>query len=145
MNIYDLHQELQDGNGSLAASWAEMSVRSWVRDLAEVEERYKLKETGRRALSITRLANELSDRCTKRRKFILRHIGGAFESAKELFKDLDGASDGLTIGLEFSSETVWFYILIALKTPCHMLSIRHQDVTSSQEYSTLDPIQNSVL
>ena len=145
VNIDDLHRELQDESGFLSTSWTEMSVRSRVRDLSEVTQRYKLSEQGQRALPFTRLANELCSRCTKRRKFIIRHIGATFVSVKELFTELDGASDGLTIGLEFITKTVWFDILIILKTPYHMLAIRHEHVTSFQEYTILGPFQSTVL
>ena len=145
VNIDDLHQELQDESGLLDTSGAEMSIRSWVRDLADVTQRYRLSEQGQGTLPFTRLANELCIRCTKRRKFIIRHIGATFDSAKELFKELDGDADELTVCLEFSTKTVWFDILIILKTPYHMLAIRHERVTSPQGYSILDPIQSTVL
>ena len=49
-NIYvgidDIREELQDENGWMATSWTEMSILSGVRNLAEVAERYKLKEKG---------------------------------------------------------------------------------------------------
>ena len=145
VNIDDLHQELQDASGFLATSWTELSIKSWMRDLAEVSGKYKLSDLGERALPHTRLANEVCSRCTKRRKFIIRHIGAAFGSVQELFQEMGGATDGLTVGLEFSASTVWFDLLIILKNPYHLLAIRHQHVTSFQEFSVEGPLQSTFL
>ena len=67
MDIAGIRQELQEENALMATSWAEMSIRSRVRDLSEVTERYKLKQKWQRSLSFTRLANELRGRCAKSR------------------------------------------------------------------------------
>ena len=111
----DLYEELQNENGPLVAQWTEESIRAWKRELGEKTSMYQMSEHAQRALKHTRLSTDLCSRCSKTSKYFARPLSPTFELIKRQFNDWGGASEGLTIGMEFGARTIWFDIVLITK------------------------------
>ena len=144
VTIDELYDELQDENGELAQSWTQESIREWTRELAEIETPYIPNDHVRKTITRTRLAVDPCNRCNRGVKFFTKHLIPTFELIKLRFKDWDGASTGLTVGIGFPSRIVWFDVLIIMQKPYILLSIRLEPVGLLREHTIFGSVDEVI-